>query len=78
MANIRKSNRSFERPITKDYLRILNEAYNQFFINYRETPLLIINSTEIDFVNNLGDFEELVRRISQPIAGTEFYSPIKI
>jgi len=78
MANIRKRNRSFERPITKDYLRILNEAYNQFFINYRETPLLIINSTEIDFVNNSGDFEELVRRISQPIAGTEFYSPIKI
>lgn len=76
MANIRKRNRDFERPITRDYIRVLNEAYNQFFFNYFETPLLIINSTEIDFVNKSSDFEELVRRISQPIAGTEFYSPI--
>ncbi|MCZ6818056.1 MAG: deoxynucleoside kinase [Calditrichaeota bacterium] len=77
MANIRKRNRDYERGIGEDYLRELNEAYNQFFFNYTDSPLLIINSTEIDFVNKEEDFEELVRQAMKPISGTEYYSPMR-
>jgi len=77
MANIRKRKRDYEKTITEEYIRELNEAYNQYFINYRESPLLIINATEIDFVGSEEDFEELVQAAFQPISGTQYYSPIK-
>lgn len=78
MDNIRKRNRDYEKNITEDYIRELNEAYNQFFINYQDSPLLIINSTEIDFVNKEEDFEELVNQAIRPISGTQYYAPLKM
>lgn len=77
LANIRKRNRSYEKNISEEYIRALNEAYNRFFLNYNQTPLLIVNSTEIDFVNKEEDFEDLINQINRPIAGTQYYSPIK-
>jgi len=75
--NIRIRNRDFERSMTEEYIRALNEAYNRFFFNYDDSPLLIINATKIDFVNNKEDFEELIEQIQRPISGTEYYSPLK-
>jgi deoxyadenosine/deoxycytidine kinase len=75
MANIRLRNRSYEKPITEEYIRDLNEAYNRFFFNYTGTPLLVINATAIDFVNNEQDFEDLVAQLRRPISGVQYYSP---
>jgi len=77
MSNIRKRNRNYERTITSEYIRSLNEAYNRFFLNYSDSPLLIVNSTEIDFVNKEEDFEDLIHQIARPISGTQYYSPAK-
>jgi deoxyadenosine/deoxycytidine kinase len=77
MANIRLRNRSYEKPMTEDYIRNLNEAYNRFFFNYTATPLLVINATEIDFVNKQQDFDDLVAQLSRPISGVQYYSPMK-
>jgi len=77
MANIRKRNRDFEKEITEEYIRALNESYNQFFFNYSDSRLLIVNSTEIDFVHDDEDFEELLQQIVRPISGTVYYSPQK-
>ncbi|NIR51159.1 deoxynucleoside kinase [candidate division KSB1 bacterium] len=77
LANIRKRNRDYERNITEDYIRVLNEAYNQFFINYDASALLIINATEIDFVNRDEDFHDLVAQITRPVSKTQYYSPAK-
>ncbi|MFQ5770812.1 MAG: deoxynucleoside kinase [bacterium] len=77
MSNINNRNRSYEKNITEEYIRALNEAYNRFFLNYNATPLLIINTTEIDFVNKKEDFEDLVNQIEKPISGTQYYSPVK-
>lgn len=52
MENINKRGRSYEKHITPDYLRDLNNAYNHFFYHYNRTPVVFINTTEIDFVNN--------------------------
>ena len=77
MSNIRKRNRNYEKTITSEYIRSLNEGYNRFFLNYSDSPLLIVNSTEIDFVNKEEDFEDLIYQIARPISGTQYYSPAK-
>ncbi len=74
--NIKKRGRKIERNITRSYLTQLSEAYNNFFFKFNETPLLIVNSTEIDFVNSEHDFEELCRQIFNENRGfIEYFSP---
>lgn len=50
--NIEKRGRDYEQYITRDYLLDLNKAYNHFFYHFNKTPVIFINTTEIDFVNN--------------------------
>lgn len=50
--NINQRGRDYEQHITPEYLRDLNNAYNHFFYHYNRTPVIFINTTEIDFVNN--------------------------
>jgi deoxyadenosine/deoxycytidine kinase len=75
--HIRQRNRKYEKNISTDYIRQLNEAYNTFFFHYRETPLLVVNTSEIDFVRNAEDLEDLVRQIENPPAGVKYYVPRK-
>lgn len=75
MFNIRQRGRSYERNISMEYITSLNEAYNKFFFHYSDTPLLVINSTQIDFVNNKAEFEDLAEQIMRPHYGLEYYSP---
>ncbi|MCC5942771.1 MAG: deoxynucleoside kinase [Balneolaceae bacterium] len=66
--NIEKRGRDYERHITPDYLQELSDAYNQFFYHYNKAPLMIINSTEIDFVNNPDHLAYIEEQIfDQPI-----------
>jgi deoxyguanosine kinase len=70
MNNIKNRGRSYEKHITPDYLQELSDSYNQFFYHYSKAPLMIINATEIDFVNNpvhLSYIEEQI--FDQPIRG---------
>ncbi len=75
--HIRQRNRKYERNISSDYIRQLNEAYNTFFFSYRETPLLVVNTSEIDFVRNAEDLEDLIRQIENPPVGVKYYVPRK-
>ncbi len=76
MFNIKKRSRIIERNLTRNYIEELSEAYNHFFFRYNSTPLLIVNSTEIDFVNNEEDFDELFREIFREDRGvTEYFKP---
>ncbi len=76
MTNIRRRARSYETEISEQYIKDLNEAYNYFFFRYKSTPLLIVNSTEIDFVNNREEYEDLVREIFRTNrAAVEYYNP---
>ncbi len=63
--------------MASDYLKRLNEAYNEFFFRYTETPLLVINASEIDFVNNPDDLNDLMQQILNPPAGIKYYVPLK-
>jgi deoxyadenosine/deoxycytidine kinase len=76
MYNIKKRNRKIEKSITKAYIRELSEAYNDFFFKYNNTPLLIVNSTDIDFVNREKDFDELLTQIfREDRAFIEYFNP---
>ena len=68
MSNIDNRGRDYERHITPEYLQELSDAYNQFFYHYNKAPLMIINSTEIDFVNNPDHLAYIEEQIfDQPI-----------
>jgi deoxyguanosine kinase len=76
MSNIKKRGRDIERNMPEQYIRDLNEAYNYFFFRYKSSPLLIVNSSEIDFVNNKQDFDDLLMEIFRPEkAAVEYYNP---
>lgn len=76
LENIKKRNRLNEFRITRTYLEQLTESYNYFFFRYQRSPVLIINTTEIDFVNDHTHFEELVEQIlNRPHSGIEYYIP---
>jgi deoxyadenosine/deoxycytidine kinase len=78
MENIRKRGREVESRITEQYIHDLNEAYNYFFFRYKGAPLLIVNATQMDFVNDEAQFEELVGEIfRKDRAPVEYYNPIK-
>jgi deoxyadenosine/deoxycytidine kinase len=74
--NIKKRNRSIEKNLSRSYIRELSEAYNNFFFKYNSTPLLIVNTTDIDFVNKEEDFEELYKQIFRNDRGfIEYFNP---
>ncbi len=76
MHNIKNRNRKIERALNRSYIQDLSEAYNHFFFRYNNTPLLIVNSTEIDFVNSDSDFEELFKQIFREDRGVkEYFKP---
>lgn len=76
MKNIRMRNRSYERDMSESYIRTLNEAYNHFFFHYDETPLLIVNATAIDYVNNSDHLEAVIQEIQRDEANTRYFNPV--
>lgn len=75
MRNIARRGREYEKNISWDYIDALNQIYNEYFFRYQETPLVIINTNNIDFVHNEQDLEEVIQYIRQPVSGTKFFNP---
>lgn len=75
LQRIKKRAISFERGISEEYLKQLNESFNYFFFHYEDSPLLVVKTDDIDFVSNLGDFENLVQIIMKPAQGKRYYVP---
>jgi len=76
MERIKKRNRFFEQPIDSAYLQRLVDAYAQFFYQYDESPLLIVNASEIDPVSNDLDYEALVEQLCSIKSGRHFFNPL--
>jgi deoxyadenosine/deoxycytidine kinase len=73
---IKKRNRKIERSVSYKYLERINQAFNEFFFHFAESPLLVVNASEIDFVHVPEDFEDLVERIMTMKSGTQYYVPM--
>lgn len=77
MQNINLRGREYEKLIDWKYIDALNQMYNEYFFRYDDSPLLIINTNDIDFVNNKDDLEEIIEFIRTPGEGTRYFNPIK-
>ena len=73
MNRIDRRGRGFEVDVQIAYLRRLIEAYNSFFFHYNETPLLVINTTKIDYVHSEIELDYLLEEINRTRTGTRYY-----
>ena len=76
LERIRKRGRNFERFIEANYLEQLNEAYADYFYHYQDAPLLIVNASDIDFINNDRDYEQLKSQILNTTSGRRYFNPL--
>lgn len=75
LARIRKRGRAFERDFDADYLARLASTYSDFFFHWDETPLLVVNTSDIDIVESEEDLESLIQVIRRHRSGTQHYIP---
>ena len=73
---VKKRDKKYERSVTFEYLSEVAQAYNQFFFRYEETPLLVVNTSEIDFVASSKDLADLIKEINTMGVGTQHYIPL--
>jgi deoxyadenosine/deoxycytidine kinase len=73
---VKKRDKKYERSVTFDYLTEVAQAYNQFFFHYDETPLLVVNTSEIDFVASSKDLADLIKEINNMGSGTQHFIPL--
>ena len=76
LRRIKKRARNYEKAISPQYLQELSEAYSHYFYRYDETPLLVVNTNDIDFVNTPEHFDQLVEQIRNAQKGTQYYVPL--
>jgi deoxyguanosine kinase len=75
MQRLVRRNLPYDRFIERAYLERLTEAYSRFFHNYDDGPLLIVNASTIDPVNNDADYEQLFQQIERTTGGRHFFNP---
>jgi deoxyadenosine/deoxycytidine kinase len=73
---LKKKNAPGEKAVNEDYLEEVIRAYEHFFFHYTSSDLLIVNTSEIDFVERNEDLKELLRKVSAPIKGTQYFLPL--
>lgn len=76
LARLRKRAGRLDHKIDLAYLEEVTEAYSEYFFRYDETPLLVVNTSEIDFVASPEDLDELCRAIRKAKRGRQFYAPL--
>ncbi len=77
MRRIKQRGRDYENDMAWDYLAALNQAYNDFFFYYNESPLMVVQTSEIDFVKSRADLEDLLEEMTHMKKGTQYYIPRK-
>lgn len=73
---LKKKAAASESAISEDYLEEVVKAYEHFFFHYTASDLLIVNTNEIDFVDRNEDLQELLRKVSEPVRGTQYFLPL--
>ena len=76
LRRIRQRGRPEEARLSEEYLAEVNRAYNHYFFHYTMTPLLVVNTTELDFVKRAEDVDDLLKQIRGMGKGTQYYVPL--
>jgi len=74
---IGRKNAPMEHKVSGEYLEELVQAYSHFFHHYKTSDLLVVATSEMDFVHRKPDFEELLNRLLQPVRGTQYFLPLR-
>ena len=72
---IRKRGRPFEKNLERSYLEVLQEAYNYFFSHYTDSPLLVVNTSQVDFLGHESDIGDLIDQMGALKSGVAAFSP---
>jgi len=75
LERIRSRGRPFEKNLEKDYLEVLQEAYNYFFSHYTQSPLIVVNTSEVDFLANESDLGDLIEQMGKLRTGVATFTP---
>ncbi|MGA2482586.1 MAG: deoxynucleoside kinase [Candidatus Acidiferrales bacterium] len=75
-ARISKRGAKEERQIAPEYIEEVARAYEHFFFRYSASDLLVIDTSEIDFVERSADLQQLLRRLKDPVRGTQYFLPL--
>ena len=65
-----------ESHISREYIEEIARAYEHFFFRYASSDLLVVNTSEIDFVNRNADLQQLLRRLEESVRGTQYFLPL--
>ena len=76
LKRVQKRGRDYEKNIGLEYLEDVSKAFNHYFFYYSETPLLVINTNAIDFVEKKYDLKQLINKINHHRMGREYYNPL--
>ena len=77
LERIQSRGNAFEKNITKNYIKKITEAYTEYFYSYKESPLLIINTSSVD-INKSHDYMMLLDEINRDIKGKNYFNPSTI
>jgi deoxyguanosine kinase len=75
LERLKTRNRSWERPIKQAYLERVVTAYNDYFFHYKKSPLLVVNTSDIDIVENDGHLESVLSEIRRMRKGVQHFNP---
>jgi len=75
LKRIRTRGRPEEASLSEEYLSEVNRAYNHYFFHYTQTPLLVVNTSDVDFVKRAEDVDDLLKQIRSMGRGTQYYVP---
>ena len=77
MERVRKRGLDVEKHVKKEYIESVNEIYMKHFHEYKDSPVLIINTSNVD-IHNKDDYQMLIKEISSDINGKKYFNPASI
>jgi deoxyadenosine/deoxycytidine kinase len=75
LRRVRTRGRPEEAGFSEEYMAEVNRAYNHYFFHYSATPLLVVNTADVDFVKSAEDLDDLLKQIRGMGKGTQYYVP---
>ena len=75
LRRVRTRGRPEEAGFSEEYMAEVNRAYNHYFFHYSATPLLVVNTADVDFVRNPEDLDDLLKQVRAMGKGTQYYVP---
>jgi deoxyadenosine/deoxycytidine kinase len=76
LKRIRTRGRPEEAHLSEEYLAEVNRAYNHYFFHYTQTPLLVVNTADVNFAKSDQDVDDLLRQVRNMGKGTQYYVPL--